>query len=105
MEKKEVIVSAAIWFRDGKQYEDPFQPVNIDSGYVLYGLRHGFIYAQNSLVFGRLKEERMERAIEGFITNKRMFLNRVDAFKMAQENNQIIEMIGEQTELYSENLY
>lgn len=105
MDKPEVIISAAIWFKDGKQYDNPHNPVNIDSGYVLMGIRHGFIFADNAIIFGRDKNERLEHPVQGFMTNKRRFVDRKEAFQIATDQNQIIEMIGDQKELYSENLY
>jgi len=105
MIKEERVIIAAIYFRDGKQYDNPHQPINIDSGYVLCGLRHGFIFADNAIIFGKDKNERLEHPIQGFMTNHRRFVDRKEAFQIATKMNQIVEMIGEQTELYSENLY
>ena len=49
---------------------------------------------------------------QGFITNKRRYVDRNEAMEIAIKNNQIIKLVGSQTledlhthELFSENLY
>lgn len=42
---------------------------------------------------------------QGFITDEGKFVSRKEAFKIAQEANQIIEKQGKETELYSEDLW
>ena len=49
---------------------------------------------------------------QGFITNKRRYVDRNEAMQIAIKNNQIIKLVGSQTlenlhthELFSENLY
>ena len=100
--KQEYILCAAIWFDDKKKYN--LQPLNVDSGLVLCGWRHGCIFPQ----IGGLVKERQELGIfekeQGFLTNKNRFVNRVEALKIAREANQLITDTPF-PELYSEDLY
>lgn len=50
--------------------------------------------------------------IQGFVTNKKRFVDRYEGMKIAIKNNQIRQLVGSQTqdnlhtmELFSENLY
>lgn len=103
--KQEYILCAAIWFDDNKKYN--LQPLNVDSGLVLCGWRHGCIFPQ----IGGLVRERQELGIfekeQGFLTNKNRFVGRLEAAEIAinsgqvQRENLINPMIG----LFSEDLY
>ena len=101
--KKEIIVSAAIWFKDGKQYNDPHGVVNIDSGYVLSGVRHGCIFSQHGIIFGVNHKTHLEHPEQGFITNHRNFLNRQQAALLHIENGGKLHYSSK--ELFSEDLY
>lgn len=70
------------------------------NGIIYTGFRHNDIlnYAKP---FGFLRD-----AESGFITDKGIFVNRKEALIIAKENNQIIRRCGgDETELYSENLW
>lgn len=50
-----------------------------------------------------------DEEIQGFLTSKYRFVDRIEAWKIAVEQNQIVRRVGNDTEdggtLYSENLY
>jgi hypothetical protein len=96
----EYILCAAIWFDDGKFYEH--QPINIPSGIVLCGWRHGCIFPQ----IGGLVSERQQLGIhekeQGFVTNKNRFVDRKEGRKIAFESGQTDEETGQ---LFSEDLW
>jgi hypothetical protein len=95
---KPYIVCAATHYDNNLSYLN--QPDNINSGYVVCGLRHNNItYLHNQLspgLTGRRKDS------EGFLTSNNLFVNRQQAAKIAFEAGQI------ETQpilLYSEHLY
>lgn len=100
---KEFILCAAIWFDDGKTYL--YQPINIESGIVLCGHRHGSIFQQ----IGGLVKERQEMGIyereQGFLTSYNRFVGREEAFEIAKSMNQLNDRNGSSNMLYSEDLY
>lgn len=101
---KEIILCAAIWFDDGKQYH--YQPKNIDSGLVLCGYRHACIFQQiGGLVSERQKLGIYEKA-QGFLTNLNRFVDRKEGLIIAKAANQVLdekEVRGDR--LHSEDLY
>jgi hypothetical protein len=108
----EKILCAAIWYDDGKKYH--FQPVNINSGIVVSGLRHphckvilmAWLYPdwQNDTLQENIKNEVNRKEVQGFITSKQRFVDRREALTIAILAQQITEAkYGNQ--LYSEDLY
>lgn len=94
--QQEDIRCAAVWFDDGILY--PHQPKNIETGYVLCGLRHHNCLT-NRYVLGLKK---VPNSIQGFLTNKDRFLNRKESAEVAMLSGQI----KTKTDLlFSENLY
>lgn len=81
----------------------------VDTGKVYYGHRHSHcISAMNGELSWELNRKQIGTltTVQGFITSEKRFVDRVEAFVIAQENNQIInpnETRG--TDLYSEDLY
>ena len=92
------------------------------TGEIVLGLRHCDLIMQESIQnhldswsfrtsFNELEAMRKSwrRAEQGFIDNKGQFLNRQQAWYVAQFSNQIVKRVGGDTKgdgcLYSENLY
>lgn len=99
----EKILCAAIHYKNCKTYE--FQPLNIESGIVVTGYRHGHCFYTLKQIFPMNKDFEI---IQGFLTSKNRFVDRQEAFKIALHGKQIIDY--EHTEdsdvtLISENLY
>lgn len=86
-DQKEYIICSAIWYKDDKVYNQ--QPVNVDSGYVLCGYRHGDCLS-NMFVFGQKRIPNNDE--EGFLTNLNRFVNRIEAVKIAYNAGQVKEV-------------
>jgi len=94
--RPEDIRCAAIHYNDGKEY--PHQPRNIDSGYVLCGLRHHNCFVmRNDINDGKRRNTR-----QGFLTSKDRFVTRKEAVQIALDAGQIPEPVDI---LFSEDLY
>lgn len=111
---KEKILCAAIWFNDGNYY--PHQPVNIDSGFIVTGLRHCNCYSTLSSIgrtlgiegIAKNAFERIDRDNQGFLTSSNRYVDRKEGFKIAKENNQIFHKMHDGVIdgiLCSEDLY
>lgn len=116
---KEFIICAAIWINDGLVHEE--QPVNIKTGFVIAGRRHGDCYRTIKSITGQSENERYGdlfnsmsdeeiRELSGFITSTNRYVNRQEAWKIAKANNQIQFGLvasdnGDESILISENLY
>ena len=83
---KEKILCAAIWLKDDKQYV--FQPRNIARGIVLCGYRHGSIIGQMEAMGYNLSADNQ---VQGFLTSKNRFLNRVEVRNLILKTGQLIE--------------
>jgi len=81
----EYIMCSANYYDDGKDY--PFQPYNIDKGFVICGWRHSNCGASYLAANGETKI--WDNCIQGFLTNKNRFLNREESLKLVQENGQL----------------
>lgn len=96
----EKIISAAIHYDDGKTY--PHQPINISYGYVMTGRRHYSIVALHHALTGKLTPGK-ER---GFITTSNRFVSRKEAFTIALNANQVLDISNVRGgQLYSEDIY
>ena len=113
-ETKEYIICAAIWVDDGVKRSN--QPRNIESGIVVGGWRHHNCIIMLKEMFyngwnhcetcNRQRIETLNNDVQGFLTSKGNFVDRVDGLRIAKENNQLLDPIGHGgTELYSEDLY
>jgi hypothetical protein len=110
--RKEYIICAAIYFDD--KLPNSGQPNNIEYGYVVCGLRYNNCWSiKNSLT--NLKPSEVcdingdivnvsTKPIQGFLTSKNRFLNRLESAKIAFEAGQIHEWV-ESDSLASEELY
>lgn len=94
------IQCSAIWYHDGKEH--PHQPPNVETGFVLCGLRHSNCIA-NLTVFGK-RNSSYEKHIQGFITNTGHFVDRKQAMIIAKAANQLIFNHSGDS-LFSEDLY
>ena len=94
----EDILVAAIWFPD--EPTPIHNCTNIENGVVLCGFRHGHIIHQYFSITG--KRVPTVKSIQGFITTKNRFVDRIEAHKIFIENGHTPEF---NDELYSEDLY
>ena len=107
MDGTEYILCAAIWYKDLElkrpEVLEPrgFRPYNVDRGIVFGGWRHLNCLYQMVALTGKAQHEVGEE-IQGFITNKNLFVNRKDGAKIAFNAGQTKELLGY---LYSEDLY
>ena len=106
---KEQIICSAIWYMDIElirpEVLEPrgFRPYNVDRGIVFCGWRHHNCMYQMVAITGKASHE-VGKHIEGFLTNKNRFVDRIEGAKIAIESGQISELnYGKQ--LYSEDLY
>jgi hypothetical protein len=104
----ERIYSAAIWYMDLDLPTVKYRPENITKGVVIEGHRHADIIRTLLNLTGLRTVENGENAagtsIQGFVTNKNRFVNRVEGKVIAKNANQLIEETGF-NELYSEDIY
>ena len=91
------ILCAAIWYDDKNNYKG--QPLNIQSGYVVAGLRHNNCIATNQILSGRPTKQ---TDVQGFLTTTNVFTTREEAGKIAFEAGQIKSLTAC---LISEDLY
>ena len=102
---EEKIICSAIWY---KELPTPvFRPDNVEDGCVVCGLRHMHcIYIMNALTGKRSVEPEVGKYIQGFLTNKNRFVDRVEGLQIALEQNQIIDLKEVRgNRLHSEDLY
>ena len=94
----EDIRCAAIWV-DDENTDWAHQPRNIKSGYVICGLRHHNCFSDPRFIDSKIKKHKV---VQGFLTSKDRFVNRVEAAHIALSASQIPEIV---TQLFSEDLY
>lgn len=109
---KEKIICAAIYFDDGENHAH--QPINIEKGFVICGMRHPNCYATLAILKGKSSRLIYKHAVQGFITTDRRFLNGTEAARIAFEAGQIINWVENDkwedidwstVELFSEDIY
>lgn len=93
----EYILCAAIYLQDGKIY--PHQPKNIEDGFIVTGMRHHNCLTVYSYIFGGSKNV---PCIQGFLTSKNRFVDRVEAVQIALQSGQLGKS---KKELFSEDIY
>lgn len=98
--EKEKIICAAIWFDDGEKYDH--QPVNINSGFVIAGMRHHNCFQTLAIISRDIGSHVKYEKAQGFITTLNKFVTRERAAKIAYEAGQTIMNLGK---LFSEDLY
>lgn len=104
---KEYILCAAIWYK-----ELPTQrllPKNLTQGIVVCGHRHGhcidIMKMLSNLRTVRFGPECVGETIQGFLTNNNRFVDRQEAFEIAEKQNQLNDRPRAGRDLYSEDLY
>lgn len=98
--EKERIICAAIWFDDGRNYVH--QPKNINSGFVIAGMRHHNCFNTVSILTGDTGHHIEYEKEQGFLTTHNRFVNRKVAAKIAYDAGQTMIGLGK---LFSEDLY
>jgi hypothetical protein len=98
--KPEYVLCAAIYFDDGKHYEH--QPKNISSGFVITGRRHHNCYTTLFILSGKRSCD--YKNIQGFLTSKDRFLDRVESYHLAVKSEQIKDD-SEIKSLHSEDVW
>lgn len=105
MQKPEYILCSAIHFKNGAKST----VLNIESGVIICGRRHGDCYDILRGLVSDIKESDLpNRDCQGFLTSKNRFVGRAEAFKIAKSNNQITHNMLDDNELAiltSEDLY
>lgn len=101
--RKEYVICAAVHFLSEKVYEH--QPKNITNGYVICGRRHHNCYFTKFALLG-LTDEKL-RTVQGFLTSRDRFIDRMEGMKLALEVGQIDydEPNKVKSGLFSEDLY
>lgn len=92
---------AAIWYDDGKSRTHT--PANISSGIVASGLRHCNCFTILRALYPNL--EYLGKEVQGFLTTKNRFVDRIEAATIALESKQIEELKYFNNELDSSDLY
>jgi hypothetical protein len=96
----ERILCAAIWYKLEKEPTHTIR--NINKGMVISGYRHCDIIDMYYMLTG--KRSNNPYCVQGFLTSKKRFVDRVEANKIAIERGQVIgNELGD--ELISEDLY
>lgn len=99
---EEYILCAAIWYKELPT--SIFNPINVDVGTVVCAYRHHeCIHVMVSLTGKHQKDS--GKYVQGFLTSKNRFVDRVEAAQIALSSNQIKKLKYSSTELYSEDLY
>lgn len=83
---------------------DRYLPKNCKTGVVFTGIRHGQCIYTKSAVTG-LRDAESGEYTQGFLTNLNRFVDRQEAWDIAEKANQIIMVSGGEGTLYSEDLY
>lgn len=88
-------------YQDGKLY--PHQPLNIESGIVVCGLRHNNCIVILSRLLGASYDKRL--VTQGFLTTDNKFVSRIEAFEIACKSNQFITEAHNPPKLDSSDIY
>ena len=107
----ERIIFAAIWYKElpllRPDVLEPrgFAPYNVDCGVVLCGWRHPNCLYQKVAITG-LSDFQSGKNIQGFLTSKNRFVDRVEALQIALKENQVLDIDDVRgNQLHSEDLY
>jgi len=80
----------------------------VDTGKVFYGHRHdqclNSLNSELSWTMNRQEISKVEK-IQGFVTSEGRFVDRKEAWIIAEKSNQIVRQSGGKGTLYSEDLY
>ena len=106
----EKIICSAIWYKELPLIKPHvlrlrgFSPYNVDVGIVFSGWRHPNCMYQMIAITG-LRQCEAGEEIQGFLTNKNRFVDRIEGAKIALSCGQIKELAYSKVKLYSEDLY
>jgi hypothetical protein len=105
---EEIILCAAIWYKDLPTQR--LLPKNIDKGIVVLGHRHGHcidtLYQLAGLRTVKNSADGVGESVQGFLTNTNRFVDREEAFDIAESANQLNDRTRFTSRtLYSEDLY
>lgn len=95
----EKIMCSAIWIDDGKDHVH--SPHNKPLGLTICGYRHCDCITIMRLIY----RENKFNQIQGFLTNKKRFVDRNEAMQIAKRCGQLINMNINHDELYSEDVW
>lgn len=98
----EKIMCSAIWIDDGKNHIH--SPHNKPTGLTICGYRHCDCIVVMNLIY---KNDKFNQ-IQGFLTDKKRFVDRKEALQIARNANQLLKVdktCTEFTELYSEDVW
>lgn len=106
----EKIYCSAIWYKELNNNYSKRNPDNITEGIVVLGHRHGDIIRNVYNLLGLRSVESGENSVgeyvQGFLTNTNRFVDRIEAAKIALEQNQIKDLQRfNPNYLYSEDIY
>lgn len=116
-DQPERILCAAIHWDDGKEYVH--QPFNVTTGYVFCGFRHGNCFSP-AIVLGVFRKRlrtlwrhpayprnwhKSRKEAQGFLTSYNRFVDRHEAWKIAEREGQITNKPTHKGILFSEDLY
>lgn len=105
----ETIICSAIWYKDlylkKPEVLEPrnYRPNNCDRGIVFCGWRHANCLYQMVAITG-LRNYEAGESVQGFLTNKNRFVDRVEGARIALETGQCKQLQFGKI-LYSEDLY
>ncbi len=108
--RQEVILCAATWYKELHLIRPDvlkirgFAPYNIQEGIVFCGWRHPSCLYQKVAITG-LKDCESGEYVQGFLTSKNIFVDRVEAMKIAKAANQLQHKPYNTNRLHSEDLY
>lgn len=99
----ERILCAAIWYKSVEP-RAAHRPINTPGGVVLCGYRHGDVISQVLPLVGE-RQYILGEHVQGFLTSKNRFVDREEAWTIAEQQGQIVKKLSGNKILYSENLY
>jgi len=103
--KDEKIMCSAIWIGDANRtYSMVHRPKNVDIGIVICGYRHCDCLELASLLYSR-KQMVDYGTVQGFLTNNKRFVDRIEARQIAEKQNQLLWNCSNGEELYSEDVW
>ena len=105
MVSQERIQCSAVWFRSDGENSWEQQPINVEKGFVICGLRHCNCFA-SLLPLTDYSRIFRKNHIQGFLTNKNRFVGREEGYQIAKDAGQLIPRDGQmEGRLDSSDLY
>lgn len=98
----ERVLCAAVYVDDSVGHNH--QPKNIKTGFVVSGWRHHNCLSTLYITTRKKAHEHPSRVLQGFLTTTNRYVDRAEAYTIAQREGQFIQP-GRAGELYSEDIY